>query len=684
MRSILVATVTLALALTWTAAGHAQRTAEELYQAGLYQEEVAGDLQRAIEIYRSVLRAHPQSRVAGAMAQLHIGLCYEALGLAEAQRAYQRVIDQFADQSDAVRQARARLAALRPAAAAAPGRGPVARRLLSGADTDINNLDDMVPSPDGRRVAYSQMGTDGALYLRDLASGAVELLAPGLPAAWNWAPVWSPDGGRLAYYAGDQQARSLAIKIMDVASKRVEATFPVDVRFFRTMDWSRDGRYLLCRRPAPTRSGPTSLVLIAVGSGTFTTLVDTVAPMAKASFSPDGRFVTYTAGQGEGTSVFVTAVAGGERRQITDAPSSFSVWSPDGRAIAYRRANGIWVVPVLNGAVNGTPRLAYTTEAGHPTAWTEAGGLYLVAYNSESVPYQIAVDSTTSQPGAAGAQEVRGHPDGLSQFAWSPDMRRIAYAGMGEITIYAADRQTLTRYEVSAQGIAWDLWWSADGREVLSAPDVRSRPGTVLALDPSTGRVREPFPRVAGAGVISLSADGRRIVHKRMAADSSGSELVVAEAGRTDGPAVAAPADAEGAPLSNWVRPRFSPQGDRVLYGRQADLATGQAGPRAGALWVVGSDGSGARRIGAVPLIWSAVWDPSARFVAYTGSDRGRAVLRVVDVATGVEHDVALPNPGADLVRVTDWSPDGRLIGFVSGEARWEYWVVQGLLEDAR
>ncbi|MDP3775058.1 MAG: hypothetical protein Q8Q85_12410, partial [Gemmatimonadales bacterium] len=551
--------------------------------------------------------------------------------------------------------------------------------------TDINNLDDMVPSPDGRRVAYSQMGTDGALYLRDLASGAVELLAPGLPAAWNWSPVWSPDGRRLAYYAGDQQTRGQFIKIMDVASHQVVATFPVDVPRWRLADWSRDGRYLLSRRPAPTRSGPASLVLIAVGSGTMTTLVDTVARWPKASFSPDGRFVTYTAGQGESTNVFVQAVAGGERRQITDAPGSgFSVWSPDGRAIAYRRANGIWVVPVLNGAVNGTPRLAYANEAGHPTAWTEAGGLYLVAYNSESVPYQIAVDSATGQPGAAGAQEVRGHPDGLSQFAWSPDMRRIAYAGMGEITIYAADRQTLTRYEVSAQGIAWDLWWSADGREVLSAPDVRSRPGTVLALDPSTGRVREPFPPVASVGSISLSADGRRVVFRRRAADPNASELVVAEAGRTDGPVVAAPADAEGAPLSNWVRPRFSPRGDRVLYGRQADLVTGQASPRAGALWVVGSDGSGARRIGAVPLIWSAVWDPSARFIAYTGSDRGRAVLRVVDVATGVEHDVALPNPGADLVRVTDWSPDGTHIGIVSGEARWEYWVVQGLLEDAR
>ncbi len=97
MRQRHVVTMVLALALTWTATGYAQQSAEELYQAGLYQEEVQGDLERAIATYRSILTDHPDSRAVGAKAQLHIGLCYEMLGLNDAQQAYRRVIDDYAE-----------------------------------------------------------------------------------------------------------------------------------------------------------------------------------------------------------------------------------------------------------------------------------------------------------------------------------------------------------------------------------------------------------------------------------------------------------------------------------------------------------------------------------------------------------------------------------------------------------
>ncbi len=93
-------------------------------------------------------------------------------------------------------------------------------------------------------------------------------------------------------------------------------------------------------------------------------------------------------------------------------------------------------------------------------------------------------------------------------------------------------------------------------------------------------------------------------------------------------------------------------------------------------------------------FIQSAIWDPTARFIAYTAKadmTDGNTVLRVLEVATGVEQEIALPDhvrrtPGMSAyVRLTNWSSDGGLLGMVVGkdfDSAWEYWVVRGLEEE--
>ena len=58
-QSILAAAL---LMLAWATLAHAQQTAEELYQAGLYQEEVKGDLERAIQLYSDIVERHGDAR----------------------------------------------------------------------------------------------------------------------------------------------------------------------------------------------------------------------------------------------------------------------------------------------------------------------------------------------------------------------------------------------------------------------------------------------------------------------------------------------------------------------------------------------------------------------------------------------------------------------------------------------
>ena len=150
-------------------------------------------------------------------------------------------------------------------------------------------------------------------------------------------------------------------------------------------------------------------------------------------------------------------------------------------------------------------------------------------------------------------------------------------------------------------------------------------------------------------------------------------------------------------PLSGYANPRLSPQGDRLVFARQACVEDAmQPAPQAASLWAVGSDGRNARRLGTAAFIQSAVWDPTGRFVAYCGRPEipggAEHFIRVVEVATGAETDIPLPEEFArslswDWLRVTNWSSDGRLLGIAAGspyESPWEFWVVQGLQEGER
>jgi Tol biopolymer transport system component len=697
MRQGQVATMVLALAVAWAAAGVAQQTAEQRFQAGLYQEEVQGNLQRAIAIYEEILNQHGANRAVAAKAQLHIGLCYETLGLNEAQRAYQRVVDDYADQTELAQEARARLAALQPAVPVA-GRGPVARRLLTNEDTDIGNFIFMTPSPDGRRVAYVTLekGREGRLFVRDLASGAEEQLLPGLPTAMHLSPAWSPDGTRLAFAERVMDAAVASVRILDLASRTVTAVPGTEIPPAGTtalagigmlpLQWSRDGRFLLYRR---YRDDPGELGIVAVAGGAGRVLAESVG---WGSLSPDGRYVAYTVGEKGSEQVFVQSLSGGTRRRITSEPGGnrAPVWSPDGNAIAYFRRDGIWTVPVAGGDTAGAPRLAYASVTAfdwREPVWTATGGLYLVEAIDDRVPHRIAVDPATRNIVGA-AERLPPYPVHTGWlFRWSPDMQHTAFSTWaGDVVIAGADGSSVASHRVAPYETLGVLAWSGDGREVFCFYWKPPAGGVVAAVDVASGRVREMTRWTPQQQIQSVTPDGRRMLFKHRpdqdAATPDG--LVIVEPGSPGSSLVVPWWDADSLPLKDTGvgMDQISLQGDRVAFARSAKRGSSDDE----SLWIVGSDGTGLRRIATIKEIGSILWDPSGRFIAYTGTpDSTTLALRVVEAATGVERSsTRLSSEWRGRLELSDWSHDGRFIGFVTAEPRMEYWVVQGLLESGR
>lgn len=94
-----------------------------------------------------------------------------------------------------------------------------------------------------------------------------------------------------------------------------------------------------------------------------------------ATWSPDGRYIAYSADRGGKFDIWVQQVSGGDPIQITMGPGQHwqPDWSPDGKYIAYRSEEGdggIYVVPALGARdSSGRSHLSAITPNGHPTAY---------------------------------------------------------------------------------------------------------------------------------------------------------------------------------------------------------------------------------------------------------------------------------------------------------------------------
>lgn len=91
--------------------GQEQR-AEKLLSKAVYEEEVTGELDKAIKAYQLIIKQYPNNRKVSAEALLHLGICYEKLGLSQASENYRAVINKYPDQSGTVKIANERLSRL--------------------------------------------------------------------------------------------------------------------------------------------------------------------------------------------------------------------------------------------------------------------------------------------------------------------------------------------------------------------------------------------------------------------------------------------------------------------------------------------------------------------------------------------------------------------------------------------
>ena len=191
---------------------------------------VDGDLKAAIELYKKI--AQSGNRAAAAKALVRMGQCYEKLGDAEARKAYERVVREFGDQTEAVAEARKRLAEKEGAAETG-----VVTRLVTTFDDGTYYRIALAGQPGSAGERYMVLVREGATFVRDLETGQERRALEPPPQGEYFDALSFPDGKRLLLTRYFEKRSDLYIVGPDGSNRRrvgsevsLEATHD-DVRF---------------------------------------------------------------------------------------------------------------------------------------------------------------------------------------------------------------------------------------------------------------------------------------------------------------------------------------------------------------------------------------------------------------------------------------------------------------------
>jgi Tol biopolymer transport system component len=276
-----------------------QNSAEQLYEEALFKKEAHGDLKGAIQLFLKITVDFPEEREIGARAQIQVGICYEKLGLEQAVKAYQKVVDEYPEQADEVRLARERIAVLVKAQVLTEkgDREFMIRRIWSGPDVDFRGS----PSPDGRYLSYSDWET-GDLAIRELATGKKHHLTH--EATWNTPQQYafysriSPDGKQIAFcwltqLLDDSHSIDLRLIGLDGSSSRI---------LYRSRDyeifpaqWSPDGKRIAVRMYG-RKDKEFQIAEVLVSDGSLHVIKRSEEEQTTQdciSYSPDGEFIAF-------------------------------------------------------------------------------------------------------------------------------------------------------------------------------------------------------------------------------------------------------------------------------------------------------------------------------------------------------------------------------------------------------
>lgn len=341
---------------------------------------------------------------------------------------------------------------------------------------------DLALSPDGRTLAFAWAGdlwtvaVDGGVAARLTANDATES-----------DPVWSPDGGRIAFASNRHGASTLFLMNRDGSDvRRVSYADTSET----PLDFTPDGRYIVF---ATSRDGQLErepkIYRIPVGGGQAFRLMNCLASALR--YSPDGKRVAFNRGStpwwrrgyrgSANYDIWTRDLTSGAFTKLTrfDGNDLAPQWDGDSQSLYFLSDRG-GTVNVWRQSLSAADAQQVTfmkdddvrdltvSRDGRTLAFTHWDKLYVMQLPDGS-PREIRVvapaDSSQTD------DEIRTFTRDASESAPSPDGKEIAIVVRGEIFVIKAEPDKPTRRVTKSAARDRMVCWSPDGKALFFISD---------------------------------------------------------------------------------------------------------------------------------------------------------------------------------------------------------------------
>ena len=692
----------LAALLSLAGSAHQADDPGVLLRAAIEKEEVDGDLQGAIDLYKQIIAKHGKNHVIASKAQLHIGICYEKLGKTEAINAYEQVLNNYAGQAKQVAEARVRLAALRTEK---PGGLTVTK--IEGPE---GNFEFQPLSPDGTKMAivvFNDEGQNIAVY--DLVTKRIEPVTHLDMINMTYNAIWSPDGKKIAYLQyGHPTSTSLKDSILLMVSTldgKTRPIFSTEEGIPRPIAWLPDGSAVVASltvSPQEELKG-INLGLVPAAGGAFKTLHALEGDFNSGKFaafadaSPDGKHIVFADGPKEDAQNIYCIGTDGQSLEILTDHSASDIqprWSPDGKYVVFLSfrsgAKALWGVSVKYGKSAGEPFII--KDMGQRTNllnWTARGLAYSNWVDMWDV-FVMPVDPETGEPAGRLEQLDYSPPGGNRGAVWSPEGKHIAFFsaeragqyGQGNIVIMPTSGGQAREYLIPMDTFylpnMMDLRWMPDSSGLGFSRSGKKRP-TLFRLTLASGKWETWQIPTPGWTRIEWGSSGNTYFYAKIGIKSgilehnleTGEERYIHQPGKNL------------ASVFNGLR--FSRDYKKLVFHRMDGQIKNNKAELVGKNIVVVDMSTGqARTIDLEELSnlsWNAAWSSDGQnLVVLNNVEDKPSEMFIVPSQGGTPNKVELTGgPTKSRRIITDWSPDGKHIAFEIRGGIYEIFVMKNI-----
>ena len=690
MKSLILITICCLIPIIM-ASGQEQQ-AQKLLSAAVYQEEIDGDLNKAIEKYQTVIKSYPGDRKVVAEAYYRMGMCFEKLGRQDAMNAYREVISNYADQKDIVVKAMERLAQLeQPVTIAEEPEGLKIRQIWrSPLLEDLGTV-----SYDGRYRSYVDWGV-GDVAVQDLITGEKRKLTDkaSLGDTTSFAESTTiSKNGKLIASSWWKPHNTNDLVLVDVDNPKMNVIYSKDGEEVYPVTWLSDNE-LIAIRYIPD-SGINQIVLFNITDKTF----KVQKTLGKRSYpnivcSPDGKYIAYDFANepDENTDINLLTVNGDSDIPFITHPSNDRVfgWVPERNEFLFLSDRwgtwDLWAVKLENNKPIGLPKRIYT-DIGDvtPVGLTQNGKCYF-----GFIRRNFSTNISPFNPEKGMIELGSGHSLKGSNFAllWSPNKKYLAYMNLNNerengICLIIRDLETGKEQDPSKNMlIPWEMEWSPDGNAILvvgwETNKERSKEynGGVFTVNVKTGQVDKiflltdyefniPDDDMYPLSGIEWSPDSKSFYYLFFKDRLVKHDLVTGEDKILF--------------KNNDFTPHvldLSPDGKSFLFGLK------YPGDEKSRLFTMPAEGGKEKELCSAQEaknIYSAFWSPDGKYVYFTElQDEGTNLWRIP--VSGGKPEKTWSSEGR--VELFDIAPDGKQVAFSLRERVSELRVIDNLAEE--